>query len=253
MSFELFNPSGSFGSGNLILAVLSIIAIDLILAGDNAIIIGMSVRSLAPSKRLFGIILGTGAAVVLRVVFTFFAAELLEIKFVKLIGGLVILYIAVKLLKEEEQKCVGVEGGYEKHSLWKAVWLIVLADISMSVDNILAVAGASKGHLGLLIFGLGLSIPIIVCASNFLAKLMVKYPLMVYVGAAILGKVAGDMIISDPALTAALPVPGWVHFVIPILTAAGVILAGKMIPQPQPIATTDHQTQKTRTSKVLPN
>ena len=238
MNFELFNPSGSFGSGDFILAVLSIIAIDLILAGDNAIIIGMSVRSLAPSERLFGIILGTGAAVVLRVVFTFFAAELLEIKFVKLIGGLVILYIAVKLLKEE-QKGVDGEGRHEEHSLWKAVWLIVLADVSMSADNILAVAGASKGHMGLLIFGLGLSIPIIVCASNFLAKLMAKYPQMVYVGAAILGKVGGDMIISEPALIAAIPVPGWIHYAVPILTAAGVILAAKIIPQPN--ETTDHQ------------
>ena len=253
MNLELLNPSGSFGSGDLILAVLSIIAIDLFLAGDNAIIIGMSVRHLAPRKRLAGIIFGAAAAVVLRVVFTFFAAQLIEIKFVKLIGAVLILYIAVKLLKGEEQKGVDGEGRYEEHSLWKAVWLIVLADVSMSADNVLAVAGASKGHLGLLIFGLGLSIPIIVCASNFLAKLMVKYPLMVYVGAAILGKVAGDMIISDPALTAALPVPGWVHFVVPILTAAGVILAAKIIPQPQPIATTDHQTQKTRTSKVLSN
>jgi YjbE family integral membrane protein len=245
MNFELFNIGGSFGNGDLILAALNIIAIDLVLAGDNALIIGMSVRKLAPRQRLAGIMLGTAAAVVLRVVFTFFAAQLLEIKFVKLIGGLLIIWIAVKLLKEEEEeKCVGAECGYEEQSLWKAVRLIIIADVTMSADNILAVAGASKGHLGLLIFGLGLSIPIIVCASNFLSKLMIKYPLLVYVGAAILGKVGGDMIISEPAFINAIHAHGWIHFTVPVLTAAGVLLVAKMIRQPQPVNTSGRQVNK---------
>ena len=119
----------------------------------------------------------------------------------------------------------------------------------MSADNILAVAGASKGHLGLLIFGLGLSIPIIVCASNLLSKLMMKYPLIVYVGAAILGKVGGDMIISEPAFVTAIPVEGWIHYAVPFLTAAGVLVAAKMLPQA--VATSDRQAKETPTSALI--
>ena len=141
---------------------------------------------------------GTVAAVVLRIVLTFFAAQLLQIQFLKLGGGLVILWIAVKLLTEAEES-----SGINKQvqSLGHAIWLILVADVTMSVDNILAVAAASKGNLGLLIFGLVLSITFVAFTSGLLARLMDKYPIIIWIGSAILGRVGGDMIATDP----------WIH------------------------------------------
>jgi YjbE family integral membrane protein len=175
--------------------ILSIVLIDLVLAGDNAVVIAMAVRMLPKSQRLKGIAFGAGAAVLLRVVLTFFVAQLLQIKFLKLIGGAVILWIAVKLF---------VEGGGEEagdsdaKTIWQAIKIIVIADITMSTDNVLAVAGASHGNLFLLLFGLALSIPFVVFTSNLLAKLMDKYPIIILLGAAVLGKVGGEMMITDP-------------------------------------------------------
>ena len=153
--------------------LLSIVLIDLILAGDNAVVIAMAVRSLPRKQRTRGIAFGAGAAVILRVTLTFFAAQLLQINFIKFIGGAVILWIAVKLFVEgapdEEVK-------REAKTLWQAIWVIIIADITMSTDNVLAVAGASKGNLFLLLFGLALSIPFVVFTSNLLSMLMDKYP-----------------------------------------------------------------------------
>ncbi len=169
-----------------LLDALSIILIDILLAGDNAVVIAMAVRSLSPEQRRLGIGIGSAFAVVLRIGLTFFAAQLLQTQFLKLAGGLAILWIAVMLLADSG---IGGEGGREAKTLWQAMWLIIVADITMSVDNILAVAAASKGHLGLLIFGLGLSIPFVVFTSHFLSTLMDKYPIIIYIGSAILGRV----------------------------------------------------------------
>ena len=211
-------------SWEFIAALLSIVLIDLILAGDNAVIIAMAVRSLPRKQRQKGILIGSGAAVLLRVVLTFFAAQLLQTPYVKFIGGLFILWIAVKLFIEGNP---GEEVHREAKTIWQAMWVIVVADITMSVDNVLAVAGASKGNLFLLIFGLGLSIPFVVFTSSLLSMLMDKYPYIIYIGAAILGKVGAEMIITDPVIVPHFSPPVIIQYLIEALAAVGVIVIGK--------------------------
>jgi YjbE family integral membrane protein len=205
--------------------LLSIILIDLILAGDNAVVIAMAVRGLPRNERLIGIIFGAGAAVILRVILTFFAAKLLMVSFVKFLGGVLIIWIATKLFiegaPEEEVK-------KESKTLWQAVWVILIADLTMSTDNILAVAGASKGNLFLLLFGLGLSIPFVVFTSNFLSILMDKYPILIYLGAAVLGRVGGEMMITDPFTEQLLHPSKIVKYGVEIFFTVGVIVAGKL-------------------------
>lgn len=191
-------------------AFLSITLIDLVLAGDNAVVIAMAVQNLHGKQRKWGIILGAGAAVVLRVIATFVCAQLLLIKFVKFVGGGVIIWIAVKLLlmgsKEEEAH------GKAAGSVSQAIWIIVVADISMAIDNMLAVAGACKGNLFLLLFGLILSIPLVVAGAGLLSMLMDRYPIILYIGAAILGKVGGEMMITDPFIEHLLHPPKAVEY-----------------------------------------
>ncbi len=205
--------------------ILSIILIDLVLAGDNAVVIAMAVRRLPRAQRLKGILFGAGAAVVLRVVLTFFVAQLLRISFVKLVGGAVILWIAVKLFVEGEGEA---DSGKEARSLWQAIRLIVIADITMSTDNILAVAGASHGNLFLLIFGLIVSIPFVVFTSNLLSILMDKYPIIILIGAAILGRVGGEMMITDPFIEKLIHPNKIVEYAVQIFFAVSVIVVGKL-------------------------
>ncbi len=211
---------------DFLVALLSIILIDLILAGDNAVIIAMAVRTLPRKQRMRGIAFGAGAAVVLRVILTFFAAQLLQVQFVKFVGGAVILWIAVKLFVE------GAPGEEEAHqeakTLWQAIWVIIIADITMSTDNVLAVAGASKGNLFLLLFGLGLSIPFVVFTSNLLSKLMDKYPWIIYLGAAVLGRVGGEMMITDPFIVKHLHPTKIMQYGVEIFFTVGVLIAGKL-------------------------
>ncbi len=206
-------------------ALLSIVIIDLVLAGDNAVVIAMAVKNLHGRKRTLGIALGAGGAVLVRVVCTFIVAKLLAISFIKLLGGAVILWIAVKLL---------VEGGSEEEhhtagSLWQALWVIIVADMSMGIDNMLAVGAASHGNLFLLLFGLALSIPFVVFMSSLLARLMDRFPIILYIGAAILGKVGGEMMITDPLIHNWLH-PGKVieYGVMGFFTVA-VVVAGRML------------------------
>jgi YjbE family integral membrane protein len=210
-------------NAEFVVGFISIVLIDLVLAGDNAVVIAMAVRSLPRSQRLKGIAFGAGAAVALRVVLTFFAAQLLQMQYVKLIGGIVILWIAVKLFIE------GVpdeDGKKDAKTLWQAVWIIVIADITMSTDNVLAVAGASRGSLFLLIFGLGLSIPLVVFTSNLIANLMDRYPIIIYIGAAVLGRVGGEMMITDPFVVRMLNPAKWLQYGVEAVCTAGVIAAG---------------------------
>jgi len=206
------------------LGILNIVIIDLILAGDNAVVIAMAVRSLPRQQRKWGIILGAGAAVVLRVVLTFFVAQLLEISFIKLAGGVLIAWIAVKLFLEGAPE----QTDKEARTLWQAMQLIVIADITMSTDNVLAVAGASHGNPFLLIFGLALSIPFVVFTSNLLAMLMDRYPIIIYLGAAVLGRVAGEMIFTDPVVVRWLQMPTWFNYAMEAVFAVGVIVVGKL-------------------------
>ncbi|OGP71985.1 MAG: tellurium resistance protein TerC [Deltaproteobacteria bacterium RBG_13_58_19] len=206
------------------LGILNIVIIDLILAGDNAVVIAMAVRSLPRRQRQWGIILGAGAAVVLRVILTFFVAKLLVVQFIKLAGGLLIAWIAVKLFIEGAPE----QGEREAKTLLAAMWLIVVADITMSTDNVLAVAGASQGNFFLLMFGLALSIPFVVFTSNLLSMLMDRYPIIIYLGAAVLGRVAGEMIFTDPAVVAWFNPPKWFCYTMEAVLAVGVILVGKV-------------------------
>jgi YjbE family integral membrane protein len=189
-----------------ILAIFNIVWIDIVLAGDNAVVIALAVRGLPPRQRMLGIVLGAGAAVLLRVCLTFVATQLLTVKFVQLIGGILILWIAFKLLKQNDGHHDDGKGGAS--GLWQAVWMILVADITMSLDNVLAVAGAARGHFGLLMFGLALSIPLVVFASNMISKLMARYQIVVFLGAAILGKVGGEMMLTD-AVVATRLMPWW--------------------------------------------
>ena len=206
--------------------LLSIVLIDLILAGDNAVVIAMAVRNLPRKDRKKGIILGAGAAVVLRVVLTFFAAQLLQIKFIKFIGGALIIWIAVKLFVSGGD---GKEAKKEAQTIWQAMWLIVIADITMSTDNVLAVAGASKGNLFLLIFGLGLSIPFVVFTSNLLSMLMDRYPVIIYIGTMVLGRVGGEMMITDPFVVERIGHSKLVEYGVQVFFAVAVIVAGKIL------------------------
>lgn len=210
---------------NFLSALFSIVIIDLILAGDNAVIIAMAVRSLPHEQRKKGIIFGAGAAVLLRVMATFFIAQLLQINYLKIIGGLLILWIAVKLFVEGAP-----ENSIERKvtTIAQAVKIIVVADITMSIDNMLAVGGASHGNIFLLLFGLGLSIPLIVFTSNLLSILMDKYPIIIYIGAAILGKVGGEMIITDP-FTLNIIKPGKLFiYSTEAVFSVGIVIVGKL-------------------------
>jgi YjbE family integral membrane protein len=172
---------------------LGIIIINLVLSGDNAVLIAMAVRNLPRGQRRRGILLGTGVAVILRIVLTCFVSLVMEINFIKLIGGLLILWIGMSLFMESEP----CKEGKECTTLSQAIRIILIADLTMSLDNVLAVAGAAHGSLFLLILGLLLSIPIVIYASNLLSLLMDRYPIIIVIGAAILGKVGGDMIVTD--------------------------------------------------------
>jgi YjbE family integral membrane protein len=221
---------GFFGSitfdWDFLTRLTSIVIIDLILAGDNAVIIAMAVRALPRDKRKAGIIFGSGAAVLLRVACTFFVAQMLQISFLKFVGGIVILWIAVKLFIEAANER---EIGKEAKSIWQAIKIIIIADITMSVDNMLAVGAASHGNMFLLLFGLGLSIPFLVFTSNLLSMLMDKYPIIMYLGAAVLGKVGAEMMITDPVVDGILAPSAYMIYALEAAFAVGVIVVGKLL------------------------
>ena len=211
---------------HFLLSGLSIIVIDLLLAGDNALVIAMAVRSLPRRERRIGSAAGAAVAVVLRVALTYFAARLLSIEYVQIAGGLFILWIALKVLVDASDP---PDAAPAPKRFYQAIWYIVVADLTMSTDNILAIAGASKGNLGLLVFGLGLSIPFVVFSSNLLADLMDRYPATIYVGAAILGQVAGDLILTDRFAVRTLhPSDTW-RYAIEGFLALAVVVAGRLI------------------------
>jgi YjbE family integral membrane protein len=178
-------------------AVGKIIWINVLLSGDNALVIALACRGLEPRHRLWGMILGAGAAVILRIIFTGIVATLMELPYLKLVGGLALLVIAAKLLVPESEDEEGVESASH---LWAAVQIVVVADIVMSLDNVIAVAAAANGSVPLLILGLAISIPLIVAGAALIMALLNRLPILVWAGAALLGWIAGDVIATDPAL-----------------------------------------------------
>lgn len=207
-------------------AVMSIVLIDLVLAGDNAVVIAMAVKNLQGKDRKLGIILGSGGAVLIRVICTFMVAQLLNMSFVKLVGGAVVIWIAVKLLTEGTK-----DEGHVKQAtgIWQALWIIIVADLSMGIDNMLAVGAASHGNMFLLLFGLLLSIPMVVFMSRWLSTIMDRYPIILWIGAAVLGKVGGQMMITDPWVKGLLDPPKWAEYASMAFFVAFVCLLSKWI------------------------
>ncbi|HWE51908.1 MAG TPA: TerC family protein [Bryobacteraceae bacterium] len=213
-------PTGSLS--RLLVDCLTIVLIDLLLAGDNALVIAVAVRSLPQSQRRTAIGLGAGAAVVLRVAITIAAARLLGVEFVKLAGGIFVIWLAVKVLADAS----GPPAVEAAHGFLKAIWFIVFADITMSIDNVLAVAGAARGSIPLIVFGLGVSIPFVVFSSNLIAAMMDRYPLTLFAGSALLGKVGAEMMITDPYVVRTLHPSQAAGYWTEGLAICGVLIAG---------------------------
>jgi len=208
-------------------AVLQIILIDIVLSGDNAVVIALACRNLPPEQRRKGIFWGVAGAVGLRVVLTMAAAVVMNLPWLKLVGGLLLLWIGIKLLVPDDGDGEDIAPAA---SLWGAVRTIIVADFVMSLDNVIAVAGASHGNLGLLIFGLLVSIPLIVWSSQIILRLMERWPLVVVGGAGLLGWVAGAMIWSDPALASLVAgAPSGTATLAAALSALLVVGAGKWL------------------------
>jgi len=206
-----------------IVSLGSIVVVDLALSGDNAVVIAAAAKSLAPNLRKRALIAGAACAVITLVVAAVFATRLLHVRFLQLVGGIAILWIAVNLFREEpaqESSAARVAG------FWKAMWFIIVADVTMSTDNILATAALAQGNLKLLMFGLGISIPIVVFASGLLAALMDKYPVIVYIGAALLGRVAGQMIMTDAFMEQMFAPSATLRYAAEAAGAAGVLVVG---------------------------
>jgi YjbE family integral membrane protein len=207
------------------LSFLNIMFINLILSGDNAVLIAMAVRNLPKNQRMKGIAFGSAVAIILRIILTYFVALLLEISFIKLAGGVAILWLAVKLFTEADE---GGGEAKEAATLPQAIKIILIADLTMSIDNVLAVAGAAGGNLFLLIAGLVMSIPIVIFTSNLLSTLMDKYPMIIVFGGAILGKVGGEMVITDPIIQNWLHPSPTLEYTLQAVCAVGVVVVGKL-------------------------
>lgn len=182
-------------------AVGKIIWINVLLSGDNALVIAMACRGLEPRQRFWGMILGAGAAVLLRIIFTGIVASLMALPYLKLVGGLALIVIAAKLLVPEPED---EEGGRSASHLWGAIQIVVVADIIMSLDNVIAVAAAANGSVPLLILGLAISVPLIIAGAALIMAALERFPVLVWAGAALLGWVAGEVIATDPAVAPVL-------------------------------------------------
>jgi YjbE family integral membrane protein len=179
------------------IAVLQITYIDMLLSGDNAVVIAMACRGLPPRQRFWGVVIGAGAAVILRIIFTSAIAQLMLLPYLKLVGGFALIYIAAKLILPEKADKDEVEAVAH---LWRAVRIVVVADVVMSLDNIIAIAAAARGNLLLLTIGLVLSIPLIIAGAALIMAVLDRFPILVWAGAALLGWIAGGVVATDPAV-----------------------------------------------------
>ncbi|VTU34066.1 MULTISPECIES: TerC family protein [unclassified Variovorax] len=208
------------------IGLVKIIWINIILSGDNAVVIAMAARALPPHQQRKAVLLGSGAAVVLRIVLTVVAAKLLALPYLQIVGGLLLLWIGVQLLGEEEE-----DEGEEKRygSMLAAVRTILLADLIMSLDNVIAVAAAAQGSMVLLVLGLAISIPLVIFGSTLMIKLMERFPIIVMLGAALIGWVAGETIVSDVSLHDSLEDNPWLHYAAAAVGAVFVVLTGRWL------------------------
>jgi YjbE family integral membrane protein len=213
--------------------VLKIIMIDLLLSGDNAVVIALACRNLPEAQRRKGVLYGVGGAIGLRIALTMFAVGLLVLPYLKLVGALLLMWVAIKLIlpEEDEHNETGIKA---ETYLWGAVKTIIIADFVMSLDNVLGVAAAAKGNVWLLVFGLLVSIPMIVWSSQLVLKLIDRYPAIIYAGGALLGYVAGEMLVGEPALKPVVDAYGQLHWILPVLCAVLVLVIGRMLGNQRP-------------------
>ncbi len=213
------------------LALVQIIIINIMLSGDNAVVIALACRSLPPKQQQQAIIFGSVGAIVLRIVLTFFAVMLLSLPFLKLVGGLALLWIGASMLNSNDDG-----HGPDAHSnLSAAIKTIIIADLIMSLDNVLGVAAAAKDNVVLLVIGLGISIPLIIFGSQLILKLMERFPIIITFGAGLLGWVAGEMLVSDSFVS------GWIethasflHYLVPAICVVIVLAIGKWLDSRHP-------------------
>jgi YjbE family integral membrane protein len=219
-----------FSQPHFWIGLVQIIGIDILLSGDNAVVIALACRSLPAHQRRRGIILGAGAAIVLRIVFAAFIVHLLAVPYLKIVGGALLFWIAIKLLVPEEGDGSDGAGVDPARNLFQAIKTIVIADAVMSLDNVVGIAAAAKGDVVLLALGLLISIPLIVYGSTLILKLLDRFPIIVAAGGALLGYIAGETVATDPVLVdwvhAEAP---WLHYGAPIGGAVFVVAAGMIV------------------------
>lgn len=223
----------SFASPEFWIALSQIVLINIVLSGDNAVVIALACRSLPPHQQKKAIVFGSVGAIVLRVVLTFFAVMLLGLPYLKLIGAAALLWIGVGLLKSDD----GNENLEGHSSLAAAIKTIVVADLVMSLDNVIGVAAAAKGNVTLLVVGLIISIPLIIFGSALLLRIMGRFPVIITLGAGLLGWVAGEMALSDPAISGWSAQQHTLHMLAPAVGALLVVGTGKWLTSrnaPQP-------------------
>lgn len=213
------------------LAVGQIIMIDILLGGDNAVVIALACRQLPSSQRIKGIVWGTVGAIALRIILIAFALTLLQVPYLKLVGAALLLWIGVKLLVPQDDEHASVQSS---DRLLVAIKTVILADLVMSIDNVIAIAGAATGageqhQMALVIFGLLVSIPIIIGGSQLVLKLMDRFPAIITFGGILLGWIAGSMAHSDPALMSWLPQTNWWHYSSATVGALAVLLSGLLL------------------------
>lgn len=227
-----------FDSPQFWIAVMQIIAIDIVLGGDNAVVIALACRRLPEKQRKLGIFWGVLGAIILRVVLIFFALSLLAIPYLKIVGAALLIWIGVKLLQPEP------EGAHEidaSTTLVGAIKTVIVADAVMSLDNVIAIAGAAKDDIGLVIFGLVISVPIIVWGSQLVMKVMDRYPITIAIGAGLLGWIAGDMAVTDVVTKEWVSTQAkYLQWIAPAAATALVIITGKVLAarksvKPQPL------------------
>jgi YjbE family integral membrane protein len=213
-------------SADFWIGLAKIVWINIILSGDNAVVIALAARSLPAAQQQKAVVFGSGAAVVLRVGLTIVAATLLQMSYLQIIGGILLLWIGVQLLTDEAE---GEEGGKHTGSLLTAIRTILIADLVMSLDNVIAVAAAAKGSMVLLVLGLAISIPLVIFGSTLMIRLMERFPVIVMLGAALIGWVGGETIVSDTALKDIVAANTWLHLVAAIAGSVLVLGLGKLL------------------------
>ncbi len=207
--------------------VFKIIMIDVLLSGDNAVVIALACRSLPPDQRKKGILFGVLGAIGLRIVLTFFAVSLLSLPYLKLVGALLLIWIGIKLILPEDEH--GEDSIHADTRLFGAIKTIIIADFVMSLDNVLGVAAAAKGNVLLLVFGLLISIPLIAWSSQLVLKLIDRFPFIIYAGGALLGYVAGEMLVSEALFAPVVEAQHYLHWLTPAFCAVLVLVVGKWL------------------------